>query len=351
MADVTLPALAAEQTKPGWWTRPLARVLLKPYWVLVRHPIKVPLFIGYVLAWLLTAQHSGVFYDRERLFPWLGVGMLILVAGTGWRRIVELVLYWIPFAFLWVAYDLVRGLVDNGRKIHVTEPIRFDKDMFFGHLPTTVLQDRLYVRHPIQTWEVITGVTYMTHFFLVYVTAAVLFVRSRDRFVRWMTALVLCTILGVLGYWLYPMAPPWMASDTYHLIPQVARPGTRGLLLLHLSWADRLWHHGANNSEMVNSVAAMPSLHAAYTMLFVWFFFKRVRRRWVKALLVLYPLVMAFTLIYGGEHYMVDILAGWLIAIVSVEFSDRFHDWRATRRVTRASPEPESSEVADPVPA
>ena len=42
---------------------------------------------------------------------------------------------------------------------------------------------------------------------------------------------------------------------------------------------------------------------------------------------------MAFTLVFGGEHYMIDILAGWLLAILSVELSDHFHDWRQLRRV------------------
>jgi membrane-associated phospholipid phosphatase len=308
---------------------------LRPLRVLEAHPIKIPLFVGYVLATFFRMRDDGIFYDRERLLPWLGIGIIILVAGTGWRRIVELIVCWIPFLFLWVAYDLVRGLVDNNRHIHTTEPITFDKALFFGHLPSNVLQDRLYVAQHIQWWEAITGITYMTHFFVVYVTAAVLFVRSRDRFIRWMTALVLLTVLGVLGYWLYPMAPPWMAANNLHLIPELARPGTRGLTLLHLRWADRLWHHGANNSEMVNPVAAMPSLHAAYTVLFAWFFAKRTRRVWVKVLLALYPLLMAFTLVYGGEHYMIDILVGWVLAFVAVELTDRFYDRRELRALAR----------------
>jgi membrane-associated phospholipid phosphatase len=154
-----------------------------------------------------------------------------------------------------------------------------------------------------------------------------------------MTALGLLTVLGLLGYWLYPMAPPWMAANNLHLIPDLARPGTRGLNLLHLTFVNRLWAHGANNSQMVNPVAAMPSLHAGYSMLFTWFFFKRSRRLWVKVLLASYPLLMAFTLVFGGEHYMIDIFAGWLLAIAAVEISDRFHDWRQLRAQPRAAPE------------
>ena len=60
---------------------------------------------------------------------------------------------------------------------------------------------------------------------------------------------------------------------------------------------------------------------------------------------------MAFTLVFGGEHYMIDILAGWLLAILSVELSDHFHDWRQLRRVRatgagEASAEEEAAPVA-----
>ncbi len=323
-------------------------VLLAPLRWLEVHPVKGSLFGGYLTA-LYLVMSKGVFYDRERLFPWLFVGVAILVVGSDWRRLLELVVYWVPFFLLWVAYDLIRGEADNGRTVHAKGPLELEKRLFFGRIPNKVLQDRFYTPQHVQWWEVITGLTYMSHFFVVYVTAAILFVRSRDRFIRWMTALVLLTVLGLLGYWLYPMAPPWMASDNLHLIPHLARPGTRGLNVLHLTFVSRLWTHGANNSEMVNPVAAMPSLHAGYSMLFSWFFFKRTRRLWLKALLAAYPLVMAFTLVFGGEHYMIDIFAGWLLAIISVQASDYFHDWRQYR--TASAAEPVSGDEAQAVTA
>jgi membrane-associated phospholipid phosphatase len=56
---------------------------------------------------------------------------------------------------------------------------------------------------------------------------------------------------------------------------------------------------------------------------------------------------MAFTLVYGGEHYFIDLLAGWLLAILAVEISDRFHDWRERRAVRREGPA-SRSEIAVP---
>ena len=56
----------------------------------------------------------------------------------------------------------------------------------------------------------------------------------------------------------------------------------------------------------------MPSLHGALSMLLAVFLWPFVRRPW-RPLLLLYPLVMAFVLVYSAEHYVVDILAGWCV--------------------------------------
>jgi membrane-associated phospholipid phosphatase len=96
----------------------------------------------------------------------------------------------------------------------------------------------------------------------------------------------------------------------------------------------------------------MPSLHSAFAMLVVAFFFTRVRRRFIP-LLLLYPLAMTFTLVYAGEHYVVDVLVGWtyvLIATVVVGYAER--RWRARREDrTAVGAEEEPLVEAAPDPA
>ena len=80
--------------------------------------------------------------------------------------------------------------------------------------------------------------------------------------------------------------------------------------MLHLREAGVLLHKG---QDTVDVVAAVPSLHAGGTMLFVLFMWRRVRVWW-RAVLVAYVLAMAVSLVYAAEHYAADILAGWLLA-------------------------------------
>jgi len=76
----------------------------------------------------------------------------------------------------------------------------------------------------------------------------------------------------------------------------------------------------------------MPSLHAAYPMLLLLFFWAR-GRPWMRALLVGYVLAMAFSLVYLGEHFVIDELAGWCAAAAVYFGGSRLLDWRQRRRL------------------
>jgi membrane-associated phospholipid phosphatase len=89
------------------------------------------------------------------------------------------------------------------------------------------------------------------------------------------------------------------------------------------------------SQHYVNRVAAVPSLHAATALLIAMIFWSRtVRWRW---LLVVYPLAMAVSLVYLGEHYVSDILLGWLYAVLVFVFGGRLYDRWTARRAGRAA--------------
>ena len=69
-----------------------------------------------------------------------------------------------------------------------------------------------------------------------------------------------------------------------------------------------LWTRGA---RYANAVAAVPSLHASFTLLISLYIVLRTRSRF-RWLALLYPPAMAFALVYSGEHYLWDIIVGWL---------------------------------------
>ncbi len=285
---------------------------------------------------------KGLPLEREQFIAWMALGASIWSVGRDRREIVLAIGGFGALAACFVLYDYTRGAIDNvwgsptfvpqtpvsapAQAVHnAKRVITAERALFFGRLPTEWLQDRLFVannQNPPK-WEVLTGLTYLTHFFMVYLIALFMWFRDKTRWLNWVRSLILLITLGVTGYLLYPTAPPWMAGK-FNLMDDTARPGTRALKYVHLNYADRLWNKG---QDLVNLVAAMPSLHMAFTVL-IGVFFWRGARPWLRVILVAYPAMMLFTLVYGGEHYVMDCLVGGLLVWLAVWLNRRYVGWR-----------------------
>lgn len=103
------------------------------------------------------------------------------------------------------------------------------------------------------------------------------------------------------------------------------------------SSAAELW---IDEARFHNPIAAVPSLHAAYPALYCAFFWHLLPRSRVP--LALYAALMGVSVVYGSEHWVLDVLLGWLYAVVAVVVVGRL--WcRAqpqARPTSRRSPDP-----------
>jgi membrane-associated phospholipid phosphatase len=116
----------------------------------------------------------------------------------------------------------------------------------------------------------------------------------------------------------------------------VERIVTRGWGKLNLQTASALIDQVQSS---VNLVAAIPSLHAGLSAAVAAFLWTRVQRRW-RPLLAAYVLVMAFGLVYTAEHYVTDILLGWLLAATVLVGITRFESWQRQRSLDTITVEP-----------
>ncbi len=96
-----------------------------------------------------------------------------------------------------------------------------------------------------------------------------------------------------------------------------------------------------SRSKHTNDVVAVPSLHAAFSLLITLTPRPR-RRKWPRPLVASYPLATAFSLIDTGEHHVADVLLGWThtIAIApSARALDRHRRHQRSGSATHPSPE------------
>jgi membrane-associated phospholipid phosphatase len=292
-----------------------------------RHRIRVLCIVVYGLAFVVSVALSGFPASRDRVVIWVIAGLVLVAAGRP-NGLSRLVVDFLPVILFLYAYDLLRGSAD-GLTAHVyTLPqLRVDEWLFGGTAPTLTLQHALWTAGHPHVWDYIAIAVYLTYFLLPITIAAVLWYKARGLFGRFVALWIGLSFAGLLTYALYPASPPWLASRQGFL-PHVVRitPKLTHALGVNLSRV-------MDSQRYVNKVAAVPSLHAATALLIALFFWPRtVRWRW---LLALYPIAMAVSLVYLGEHYASDVLLGWLYAIVVFLVGNRLYDRWAAGRAAR----------------
>lgn len=141
------------------------------------------------------------------------------------------------------------------------------------------------------------------HFLLTTAVAGWLALRRGRLFDRLATVLAASTFLGVAVFALYPVAPPRLMPDGLATVDTLA--GYGGLLN---------YDHGVLE-RISDPLAALPSLHlawATWVALVLW----TSRRRWVRVLGVLHPVLTLATVLMTGNHWYVDAAAGTALTLL-----------------------------------
>jgi membrane-associated phospholipid phosphatase len=235
------------------------------------------------------------------------VFLFLLFAFMAVRHARELVIRLGPFVLILLVYESLRGLAPLiNHRVEYMWMVRAD-EWLFGELPTATLQ-RLWWEGEVGVLEVLFYLAYLGHF-VVPVALALAIWRWRDsEYWRYVTTLVIVSFAGFATFVAFPAAPPWMASDEGRIDP-IARIG-------HDLWASV----GVSNFRTLytevapNTVAAVPSLHAAYAILCALFAF-RLFGVLVGLVVSIHPLLVCVGIVYIGEHYAIDAIIGGVYAV------------------------------------
>jgi hypothetical protein len=295
---------------------------------------------AYVLATVALFVLLGIPYQRDIVAMWAVLGLLSVSMADLRGSARGILLEWVPFMAILIAYDSLRGSAGHLFAVHYLPQLDVDRWLFGGTTPTVALQHWLW--HGRVVWyDVLVWCVYLTHFFATPIVAAVLWKFDRARFRIFAVLVTTLSLMGLVTYALYPAAPPWMASAA-HLTAPITRIVPAVFAGLHVHSAGSLVEHGY---QYANNVAAVPSLHTAFALLIaitVW----PSTPRWLRPVVAVYPLAMAFSLVYTGEHYVFDVVLGWLYTLAAVAAGRAVLGWWSARR-----PRPVTTEGAYTVSA
>ncbi|MEC4016224.1 bifunctional glycosyltransferase 87/phosphatase PAP2 family protein [Streptomyces sp. H27-D2] len=174
--------------------------------------------------------------------------------------------------------------------VHLERWLHIDVEHWFNHL---------VVRMPsVQSFM---GFAYSTfHFLFPLALLAWMYIR-RPAMYRWArTALGFATLLALIGFWFYPLAPPRLMPglgfiDTVHGTQDLASPEFGAL------------------TEVSNQYAAMPSLHVGWSMWCAVVFALLVPWMWLRVAGFLYPLMTTLVIVGTANHYVLDAVGGAVV--------------------------------------
>lgn len=227
----------------------------------------------------------------------------------------EFLLDWTPPLFLFYIYELLRSSANHlaqyfSRPILDQVLIDWESKLFTisDQIPTVFLQYRY--SNPITENFIPTNLEYFlflfyTSFFWFWlVVGFVLWKKERRVFKKYIYGLIGFSIFSTFIYFLYPSAPPWFASQE-GLLPEIKRT-MYSYNYLNTNGVNLLKTYGGND------FAAFPSHHAAWPF-FAWLFLVKYYGKKMLPLII-FPAITIFATWYGAEHYIIDSIAGIVLA-------------------------------------
>ncbi len=238
-------------------------------------------------------RHDGL-VRLERLLP------------NGWRDLLRQVAVWAGFG---AGYQVARGLADrspaeafrNARRI-----VRLEERL--GGLPELDLQRRVLASGSLLV-HLADWTYWLAQFVVIAALVVWLYLRHSEGYVRFRNSLIVANTLGLVGYVALPTAPP-------RLLPELGFVDTLGR-------SEALNHGSGIVHVLANPYAAMPSLHAADALIVGVVLAAVVRSRWLKALFLLWPLWVSFSLLASANHYWLDLPAGAVLAVAGLALTAR----------------------------
>jgi hypothetical protein len=247
---------------------------------------------------------------------------LILFYSSEYTRKMAVAL--LPFVVFGVSYDWMR-ICPN----YMVNPIDvkglhdLELSLFGMHDGSqVVIPGQYFLHHHVLIADILSGIFYLCWVPVPMAFGLYLFIHgSRKMYLHFSLVFLFVNVLGFIGYYLHPAAPPWYAI-MYGFDPILNTPGnTAGLgrfdTLIGIPIFESIYGRNAN------VFAAVPSLHASYMLITLWY---AVRQKCRPTTITLFAIIMLgiwCTAVYTAHHYIIDVLLGILFALVGICLFER----------------------------
>jgi membrane-associated phospholipid phosphatase len=243
----------------------------------------------------------------------------VLVSAVSWQAPLALVLAARPsraraagvYALQMWAYLAQYDMPDDDpelimRRVKIRYPIAIDRVIGRGQVPTVRLQRLLGKKGRVQRHDTLLSWLHWSWFIVPHGSVVYVLMRKPEKWERVAGMMSATFDAGAVSYWLFPTAPPWWAGENGYVEPVRRIMVEAGTEL----WGE-LWQR-LYDSLGRNPFAAMPSLHFGTSVMAAHVLGEVGRKE--AAIGWTYALSLGFALVYLGEHYVTDLVAGFALA-------------------------------------
>ncbi|WP_338696077.1 bifunctional glycosyltransferase 87/phosphatase PAP2 family protein [Streptomyces sp. Q6] len=263
-----------------------------------------------------------------------------------WRRVLtrpNLILELLLIRVGYSAYQQVRlaatgGSISGGRATAEAHGHQIHSIEKFLHLDIEHAVNHAVVLHASWLKDFFNFYYTSFHFVVPLSLLGLMYVRRPAEY-RWArSALGFATLLALVGFWAYPLAPPRLMPDlgfidTVHGVQDFSKPNYGTL------------------TQLTNQYAAMPSLHFGWSLWCGIVIVVLARRWWVKALGLIHPLCTVSAIVATGNHWILDAAGGATVVGLGFLITYALQGPRARTAwpaATRAVPSPSRSDTSRP---
>ena len=222
------------------------------------------------------------------------------------------------FIVFWIIFDFMKAFPNyQYNTVHIESLYNAEKQLFgIGVNGLRLTPNEYWQQHNTTFLDIISGLFYLCWMPVpLFFAGYLFFAKRREQFMQFALTFLFVNLIGFVGYYMYPAAPPWYVQQ-YGFAFNAHTPGnTAGLHRF-----DDYFHAGifsALYSKSSNVFAAMPSLHASYPLIVLYFGIKN-KLGWINAVFTLIMAGIWFSAIYSSHHYVLDILAGIVCAMAGI---------------------------------
>lgn len=256
--------------------------------------------------------------------------VLLFAVLFAWKRTRDFALHLSPWFLFGIFYDSmrlfpnylvndvsVRELYDAEKSLFGMAASSADELKAIADHTQTMIPGEFFKVHHCNFADFMSGIFYLCWVPVPVAFALYLYLTHQKKwFLRFSWSFLVVNLIGFVGYYIYPAAPPWYVMN-YGFEPILHTPGNvAGLGRFDALTGIPVFH--SIYGENANVFAAVPSLHAAY-MLVTTIYAVMSRKRWYTiSLFAFICLGIWWTAVYSGHHYIIDVLLGILTTIVGL---------------------------------